>query len=459
MAYIRQHGNQLVIVHGERDRDTGKVRQRVLFSFYSQAEALAALEDTGQARFLKKLLEDQYPDISFNWKRIWWEIARKLDILPETYEYRESKLLDSFRQDLCSATRQLILADPQWLASSASIIREHRYELEYLRDLIDWRLQLCGSKANEWTSDNAFLWRLRLRESTTSPEAEEQAEVWFERGEYERARAVFQFLIHCFPDYAEGYNYLGLIALEKGDLDGAESHFSRMLELLRHRLPRRMTPRIFKSSYKFRPYRRALNNLALAFIRSGRYDDGLQLCDKLEQEWGQRPDAIAHRLCVHLNRGEWKEAVEAAIYLRNGHPAESCLGALALFELGQLEDSMAFFLHGALNYPRTASMLVGRRLPPPCNHEEWRDQDMGDSFRANLGGFFSRQTARSRRFFRRLIADPKVSDLLQEVAEARRQRDGDRSAPKPDRYRKLEIMLSPAFACEKVPEIMRSLPI
>ena len=123
MAYIRQHGNQLVIVHGERDRDTGNVRQRVLFSFYSRAEALAALEDSGQARFLKRLIEDQYPDIPFNWKRIWWEIARKLDVLPETYEYRKSKLLDSFRQDLCSAARQLILADPQWLASSAAIIR------------------------------------------------------------------------------------------------------------------------------------------------------------------------------------------------------------------------------------------------------------------------------------------------------------------------------------------------
>ncbi len=73
------------------------------------------------------------------------------------------------------------------------------------------------------------------------------------------------------------------------------------------------------------------------------------------------------------------------------------------------------------------------------------------------GRLFSRQTARSRRFFRRLIAEPNVSDLLQGVAEARGQRDADRSAPKPEDHCKLVIMLSIDFAREKVPEIVRSL--
>lgn len=85
------------------------------------------------------------------------------------------------------------------------------------------------------------------------------------------------------------------------------------------------------------------------------------------------------------------------------------------------------------------------------------DQDAGESLRKNLGGFFARQTASSRRFFRRLIADSKICDLVEEVAEAQRQRDADKSAPKPDGFRKLEIMLSTDFAREKVPEIVRSL--
>lgn len=109
---------------------------------------------------------------------------------------------------------------------------------------------------------------------------------------------MFQFLIDCFPDCAEGYNYLGLIALEKGDLNGAESHFSRMLELLCRRLPKRMNPRVFKSSHKFRPYRGALYNLALVFTRGERYDEALPLCDRIERECGQRPDAMILRSCI-----------------------------------------------------------------------------------------------------------------------------------------------------------------
>lgn len=120
---------------------------------------------------------------------------------------------------------------------------------------------------------------------------------------------------------------------------------------------------------------------------------------------------------------------------------------------------MAFFMHGALNCPRTASVLAGPKNPSPRNRAESLDQGAGESLHENLGGFFSRQTGRSRRFFRRLIADPKAGALLREVAEARRQRDADKSAPKADGYRKLEIMLSTDFACEKVPEIVRSLSI
>jgi hypothetical protein len=92
---------------------------------------------------------------------------------------------------------------------------------------------------------------------------------------------------------------------------------------------------------------------------------------------------------------------------------------------------VAFFMHGALNCPRTASVLAGPKNPSPRNREEWLDQGAGESLRENLGGFFSRQTGRSRRFFRRLIADPKVGALLREVAEARRQRDADRAPRKP----------------------------
>jgi hypothetical protein len=42
------------------------------------------------------------------------------------------------------------------IASSAAIIREHRSELRYLRDLISWHLKLCSAEASKWTEDNSY---------------------------------------------------------------------------------------------------------------------------------------------------------------------------------------------------------------------------------------------------------------------------------------------------------------
>ena len=64
MAYLRRRGNQLAIVHGEREPGTGKVQQQILFTLYSKAEAREALgrgqEPQGAERF-RRLLEREYP--------------------------------------------------------------------------------------------------------------------------------------------------------------------------------------------------------------------------------------------------------------------------------------------------------------------------------------------------------------------------------------------------------------
>jgi hypothetical protein len=48
---------------------------------------------------LQDLLELEYPEIRFPWKRIWREIARNIDVLPEAYEYREAEMVKRFRAD------------------------------------------------------------------------------------------------------------------------------------------------------------------------------------------------------------------------------------------------------------------------------------------------------------------------------------------------------------------------
>ena len=65
MAYVRRRGNQLAIVHGEREPGTGKVQQRILFTIYSKEEAREILgrgEKQGRRHF-EGLFRRQFPDI------------------------------------------------------------------------------------------------------------------------------------------------------------------------------------------------------------------------------------------------------------------------------------------------------------------------------------------------------------------------------------------------------------
>ena len=89
------------------------------------------------------------------------------------------------------------------------------------------RLKLRDQKESKWNADNAFYWRFALQGREVPPDTEKQAAGFYERGEYDRAEAAFRLLVECFDGYAEGYNYLGLIALEKRRLDDAINHFEK----------------------------------------------------------------------------------------------------------------------------------------------------------------------------------------------------------------------------------------
>ena len=111
----------MAIVHGEREPNTGAVQQRILFTLYSKPEALEALGrgTKGGGAGFRRLLEEQYPDLEFNWKKIRRGIEEHVGVLPDQYEYRSQRLRARFRDDLCAFARQLIVADPQDLQSPA----------------------------------------------------------------------------------------------------------------------------------------------------------------------------------------------------------------------------------------------------------------------------------------------------------------------------------------------------
>jgi tetratricopeptide (TPR) repeat protein len=461
MAYVRRRGNQLAIVHGEREPGTGKVQQRILFTIYSKAEALEILNrrpNRGRWDF-EGLFRHQFPDTKLSWASIRHGIEENLDALPELYEYRSKRLRGQFRESLCAFVKQLTLVDPQDLMPSAQLIQEHRHELEYLADLIAWRLKLQDQKQNGWNEDNPFYWRFALQGRMVPPDTEEHATGFYERGEYEKAEAIFRLLVDTFDGYAEGYNYLGLIAYQQGKLEAAVGHFEKTIELGRKLFPARISKKRYWSDHATRPYMRGLRNLALTLNEAARYDEALAVCDRLETECGDDFTAASHRAAVHLNTGKWEQAARFAT--RSGgdlDPSAGFVQAFALFELAQYEEALPAFLRAALHYPRSARMLTGQRTGAPRSRDEAEDHNTGVSERRTLHGYLQHQPRAARRFFRTLVRDPRVAKLLEESMDVVRRwhqehRTGERAA-----FDQMTLMRSRSFAATEARKLADLLP-
>ena len=448
MAYVRQRGNQIAIVHGERDPEAGKVQQRILFTIYSKAEALKIIgrKDKASARYFQDLLAHEYPGIRFDWNKINKTIEANLNILPDLYNYKTERVQARFRDDLCAFTRQLILTDPQEFFSAAKLIRENQHELKYLTELIQWRLKMCRQEQNEWNTDNPFYWRNLLQGNKVPPEAEEYAAGYYHRGEYDRAQAIFKLLLECFKDYAEGYNYLGLIALAQAKLDKAISYFDRTMVLGRKLFPPKIARKHYWTDLSTRPYMRGMKNMILALIRVGRYDEALSFCDRLEKECGDEITATSYRADIYLNTALWQSAANAAIFGHKLFPSESIIAAFACLELGRYEDALTHFLYGTLNYPRASRILNGQQMPKPKSNEAIRDHNEGVNLSRTLDDFKSKQSRKSKKFFQTLLKQPRIISLIQESEDLADKWQTQNPTPKRSVFNRLKRIRSFEFA-------------
>lgn len=68
------------------------------------------------------------------------------------------------------------------------------------------------------------------------------------------AEAIFQLLVSAFDDYAEGYNYLGLIALEQRQYKKAVEHFEKTVTVGRNLFPRRLPKKDYWLDHSTRPF-------------------------------------------------------------------------------------------------------------------------------------------------------------------------------------------------------------
>jgi len=418
MAYVRARGHQVLIVKGDRDATTKRVVQRTLFTIYSKAEAEEALADLakGGGRF-GGLLVASHSGVTFDWKRIRRGLQNLLHVLPEQYDVRDERVRSRFRDGLRSFARQLLQADPQQLLASAELIREHRGELEFLADVIAWRTKLCEQPGSEWNSDNRFYWRFESASRQAPADIEELAADWWERRDLDRAESAFRLMVDCLDGYAEGHNYLGLIALDRGRPEEAIESFTKTMELGRHLFPSRIAKRSWWRDDRTRPYMRGMRNLAMALNRAGRFREALDTCDRLENECGDRDTAMAHRASVYLNSGLWPEAVAAALYLHRVSPRHSLAAALALFEVGRRREALEKFIHGALNGPRAARMLLGIRDAAPRTRDEAEDHNVGVTLCHEVHGYLRDRRRASLRFFKGIATRPSVTSLLKEAED------------------------------------------
>lgn len=459
MAYVRTHGNQIAIVHGERDPETRKVQQRVLFSLYSRPEAIAALGRDGERGWdLRHMLEVHYPAVRFDWEKIKQGIEERMDSLPESYPYRTGQVLGRFRDDLVAFVRQLEFADPQSMYSAAQLLSGQRRELEYVRELIDWRLELCDQDESEWNGENAFFWRHRLQGGDIPPEALERIAGAWERCEFDRVDALARLYIECFDDYADGHHYLGLVALEQGDLKEAIQHFENARVIGRKLFPRRMAKKRYWSELSTRPYMRALRSLTIAHNRSGSYEEALEFCVRQEKDCGDLDAATTFRSVIFLNMGRWEEAKDAALCLVKIWPEHSLIAAFAWRELGELDEALACFLHGALNLPRTARMLMGLPVSRPTTSAGARDHNIGVSECADLEAFLLLQPRASRESFLKIIEDPSVVALLDELADVRQRWHDSRTEPEHrDAFDRMHEMETVEFARSQTARLRHAL--
>jgi tetratricopeptide (TPR) repeat protein len=444
MAYVRKKGNQLAVVHGVRDPETQNVEQKTLFTIYSKAEALAAVGD--QSWHFRRILEDESPGLRFDWTKLEAEIRENLDHLPDLYGYKKERVADAFRTAMLGFAKELMVNDPQMLVASARLFQANRHELAYLRELIDWRLRTCdGKDPGPFNQDNPFFWRsMSHRRDVPSEEWEKLAQL-YDSGKYDEAEAIARMLTECWPNFAEGFNYLGLIAMERNDHEKALAFFDEAIKVGRTLFPKRIRKDMWWSDGDTRPYIRALIYKTQLLNRTGDFVGALILCNRLETECHQAATAASEKIPIFLNDGKWEEARKAAQYVAGIYPYENFPLAFAYFKLGNHQEALVRFLRAAIEYPRTAHILFRMRPTKSTTRFEAQDQSTGVAMARDLAHFSKKRDKAFDRFFCSILEAEPVRAVLAEYQEARRKWTEERGH---DRtwFEKMNEMMTDDFA-------------
>lgn len=404
MPYVRTRGNQIAIVHGARHPETRQVEQQVLFVLYSQDEAREAISDLGESgrQELRYRLQYTHPNLRFDWPHLRREIEARLDDLPATASSTQERAGTALQEDMLRFAKRLALTQPLESGAATQVLAERREALEVLNDWITLRLEALDDLAVDPEGPPRFRWETGLREGEVPLDLEELAQEAYNEGDDGQARSRFDFLVQVFPGYAEGWNYLGLIALRARRYGEAIAHFEKTVEVGRRALPKRVARRDWWSRHETRPYMRGLRNLAHALQLAGRYDEAIALATHLQTECDDDIEAAAYLACAYLCRGEWAAARKAALDIRLLFPLESVIAAFAALEQGLRQDAATDFMHAMINSPCGVAVLLGVKAMRPEGYLEIEAHNAGVTMLQTLRGYLAAWRPADRRFALRL---------------------------------------------------------
>lgn len=466
MPYVRSHGNQVVIVHGERDKLTGKVNQRKLFTLYSKVEAAAAIGENNEKHsgYFRALLEGANPEIKFDWDAMANDIRQKMHELPDLYPLRQARSETGFQKALDEFMKQLLLTEPEHSAAGRATLESFREDLAILTRFIETRLDRRywhSSHAEEdeeqlLDKSDPFCWRHEVNDKEVPGDIEEIAAGLYESGDIEEARKMFQVLTRCFPTYAEGYNWLGLIDLQEDNPKEAVEHFRKTIKYGRSLFPKRIAKSSYWSDHSTRPYMRGMENLCIALIQDGRFKESLDICQQLDRDCGEAGQLAATplRAAAYLNLHYWELSLDSALVQLGISPSEGFIAGFASYELNNESDAVEFFLHAAMNNPHTACMLLDRRAPKPQSRSEAEDHNTGIYLCRLLPRFFRTQSKQSKKFFKNLGKNPTVQKLIDEAIVCTRNHSKLRGEEHSINFKRWHEMQSREFAAKIAPGLL-----
>lgn len=353
MAYVREQGNQLAIVHGYRVPKENTVQQKVLFKFHSQAEVLQATGKgkTDESRYFKHLLSEKYPQIKFDWKKIDAALLDGMNSLPDIAEYRQQRLMNDITRAFDKFVFELGRLDPMHNFQVRSMLNEMCYDFLFLQNLIDHKMGYPLSKESPYNKDNQFFWRHSLQGKNLPEDTVCIAENHFNNGEYELAEKFFLILTRVYPDYAEGFNYLGLIQFNQNQFEEAIHFFEKAAEVGKTLFPSKFPKNEYWNHLETRPYMRGLRNSALAALRLQDFEKAETAIEILDKECGDWYPVCQGRAIIALNRGNWELAELAALEISTLDDLFHLIAAFAQFEQNKIQKAFKHFIHAALKNP------------------------------------------------------------------------------------------------------------